>query len=215
MNTNIRITNIVTICFFFASSLVTAQNESSFKDLQQRWAQVNYQLQGKEQLVAFEQLIDTTDSYVAQQPKSAEILIWSGIIKSTYAGAKGGLGALEYAKASKRDLEKSLDIDASALHGSAYTSLGTLYFNVPGWPIAFGNDKKAKEYLLKALKIDPQGIDQNYFYAQFLQDQGDLNDSLRYYEKALAATPRVARPVADSGRRDDIRHAILELKKEL
>ena len=215
MNTNLRIAGIAIAFFLLASGYVAAQNDGSFEDLQERWAQVNYQLQGKEQISAFELLIDTADSYIAQQPKSAEMLIWSGIIKSTYAGAKGGLGALKYAKASKRDLEKAMDIDAQALHGSVYTSLGALYFNVPGWPIAFGSDTKAKEFLLKALSINPQGIDQNYFYAQFLQDQGDLNQSFRYYEKALAAAPRMGRPVADSGRSDDIRRAMLELKKEL
>ena len=35
--------------------------------------------------------------------------------------------------------------------GSAYTSLGTLYFKVPGWPVGFGDEEKAEELLRKAL----------------------------------------------------------------
>ena len=73
-----------------------------------------------------------------------------------------GLGAFNYAKASKKDLEKALSIDPDALSGSAYTSLGTLYFNVPGWPIGFGDDEKA-EQLLKSPDGKPIGIDSNYF----------------------------------------------------
>jgi hypothetical protein len=55
-------------------------------------------------------------------------------------------------------------IDPRALQGSAYTSLGSLYYQVPGWPIGFGDDKRAEAMLLKALEINPDGIDPNYFY---------------------------------------------------
>jgi len=213
MNQFIRNTSVILTFILFTCGHVIAQNDVAFKDLQKSWAQVNYQLQGKKQISAFESLMATADDYIAQQPKNPELLIWRGIIKSTYAGAKGGLTALKYAKASRRDFEQAMDINAQALHGSAYTSLGTLYFSVPGWPVAFGDDKKAKRFLLKALSINPQGIDANYFYAQFLQDQGDLGKSLRYYEKALAAEPRLGRAIADSGRRDDIRRAILALNQ--
>ncbi len=50
---------------------------------------------------------------------------------STYAGAKGGLGALSLAKKSRAVLESALMIDDQALQGSAYTSLGALYAKVP------------------------------------------------------------------------------------
>ncbi|MEH6558279.1 MAG: hypothetical protein V7459_08320 [Oceanicoccus sp.] len=198
-----------------ASGPANAGNADSLNALQQRWAEVNYQLEGKDQLTAFEQLIDKANSLTSQQPGNAPLLTWSGIIKSTYAGAKGGLGALKYAKASKEDLEKAIDIDPQALDGSALTSLGTLYFSVPGWPIGFGDDKKAKELLRKALVINPHGIDPNYFFAQFLQDQGDFSEAYRYYEKALQAEPRPTRPLADKGRRDEIHRAMLKLNEKL
>ncbi|EAW31780.1 TPR repeats containing protein [marine gamma proteobacterium HTCC2143] len=216
MKTLVKITGILTVALFtLTSGLANAGNDDSISTLQKRWAEVNYQLEGKEQITAFEQLIDKADSLVSQQPKNAPLLIWSGIIKSTYAGAKGGLGALKYAKAARTDLEKAQDIDPQALSGSAYTSLGTLYFNVPGWPIGFGDDKKAKKLLRKALTVNPHGIDPNYFFAQFLEDQGDLQEAYRYYEKALQAAPRPSRPVADKGRRDEIRSAMLKLKEKL
>ena len=54
------------------------------------------------------------------------------------------------------------------------TSLGTLYYKVPGWPIGFGSDKKAREYLAKALDLNPTGIDPNYFMGEFLFDAGRI-----------------------------------------
>jgi hypothetical protein len=70
-------------------------------------------------------------------------LIWEGIINSSWAGAIGGLGALGKVKAAKASLEQAMKLDPNALQGSAYTSLGTLYDQVPGWPIGFGDADKA------------------------------------------------------------------------
>lgn len=173
-------------------------------NLQQRWAEVNYQMKGKSQLSAFEALINDAEQVVAQYPNSAEGWIWSGIIKSTYAGAKGGLGALSSAKASKKDLEKALAIDPDALSGSAYTSLGTLYFNVPGWPIGFGDDEKAEQLLQKALKVNPQGIDSNYFYGDYLIHEKRYQEAKNYLLKAKNAPARPDRPLADAGRQKEI-----------
>ena len=76
---------------------------------------------------------------------------------------------------------------------------------MPGWPIGFGDDDKARELLTRALEINPDGIDSNYFYADFLLDQGDEDGARRYFEKALQAPARPQRPLADRGRRDEIR----------
>ncbi len=212
----VKVTGILvaTACLL-VPGFASAGNEESVSTLQKRWAEVNYQLEGKAQVTAFEQLIDKADSLLSRQPEDTSLLIWSGIIESTYAGAKGGLGALKHVNASKTFLEKAIETNPQALNGSALTSLGTLYFNVPGWPISFGDDKKAKMLLRKALIINPHGIDSNYFFAQFLEDQGDLNEAYRYYEKALQAAPRPGRPVADKGRRDEIHSSMRKLKEEL
>ena len=183
--------------------------------LQKQWAVDNYQLTDKAQIKGFESLIKQADQKISEHPDSAELYIWRGIIKSTYAGAKGGLGALKYAKAAKADLEKALKLDADSLQGSAYTSLGTLYFNVPGWPIGFGDDKKAEALLKKALQINPEGIDSNYFYGDYLRSEKRYAEAKVYMEKALQAKPRMGRPLADKGRRNEIRQALLDIEKRL
>ena len=204
-----KLSNIVMVALLFTlGQSALADVSPEVRGLQQQWAEINYQLQGKAQKEAFDALTDKAEQVVEAHPDSAEALIWSGIIKSTYAGVRGGLGALSLAKSSRRDLEKALKLDPQALEGSAYTSLGALYYSVPGWPVGFGDDDKARELLEKALTIAPDSIDANYFYAEFLQKQKDYDEARDYYKKAQKAGPRMGREIADAGRQSDIRRAL-------
>ena len=152
------------------TSVVNAQ-ENSLNAIQKQWAHVNYQLEDDAQLDAYKALIKDTEAFKAAQPNNADALIWYGIVQSSYAGAKGGLGALKHAENAKDAFEQALKMNPNALSGSAYTSLGTLFHKVPGWPIGFGDDDKAGELLQKALELNPQGIDPNYFYGEYLYDE--------------------------------------------
>lgn len=201
---------------FVLSALLLVQNAfadfaGDLKHLQDRWAEINYQLEGNAQVTAFDALTNEANALVMSNPGSAEALIWSGIIKSTYAGAKGGLGALSLAKESKADLEKAISIDANALQGSALTSLGTLYYSVPGWPVGFGDDEKAEELLKQALVQNPDGIDPNYFMGTYLIEQKRYAEARTYLEKAGKAPPRPGRALADSGRQQEIAAALAKI----
>ena len=70
--------------------------------LQQQWAHVNYELKDDAQSQAFEQLIHQARSVTIKYGDDAKSWIWSGIIQSSFAGQKGGLGALSLAKKSKK-----------------------------------------------------------------------------------------------------------------
>lgn len=176
--------------------------------LQQEWARVKYQSPAAEKEKQFELLIKDADKTVAQNPDSAEALIWHGIIESSYAGARGGLGALSHAKNARKTFEHALAINPDALSGSAYTSLGSLYYQVPGWPVGFGDDKKAQDLLKKGLAVNPDGIDPNYFYGDFLLRNGELDNAERALRKALQAPPRAGRKLADDGRRGEIQQLL-------
>ena len=58
--------------------------------------------------------------------------------------------------------------------------------------------------LTRALAINPEGIDANYFYGEFLCDQGQCVQAIPYLEKAAHAAPRPGREVADAGRHREI-----------
>jgi tetratricopeptide (TPR) repeat protein len=179
--------------------------------IQTRWADANYSPAGDAKEAAFDKLQADAAAFTARNPGRAEPLIWEGIVLSTAAGVKGGLGALGLAKESRARLEAALQIDPKALQGSAYTSLGTLYHKVPGFPVGFGSDKKARDYLEKSLALNPDGIDPNYFYGEFLFDDDDYAGARKHLEKALKAAPRPGRQSADDGRRREIRTLLAKI----
>jgi Tfp pilus assembly protein PilF len=125
------------------------------------------------------------------------------------------LNALKLVGQSKTLLLESIALNPNALHGSAYTSLGSLYYKVPVWPMSFGDKDKAKEYLEKSLEMNPKGIDSNYFYADFLYEQGRYGRAVEYFERAIAAPARPGREDADQGRRKEAKEALLKAKQKL
>ncbi len=81
--------------------------------------------------------------------------------------------------------------------------------------IGFGDNKKAEELLLKGLEINPEGIDSNYFYADFLYEKRNYKEALKYIEKSKLAKPREGREVADNGRRKEIEELEKKLNKKI
>ena len=183
---------------------------NSFDDglaaIQNEWAAAKYQTADKAaRNDAFLAVIEHAADFSAQHPDRAEALAWEGIVLSTYAGEVGAMSAMKYAKAARAALEKAEALDATALDGGVYASLGALYSKVPGGFIGFGDDQLAAQYFAKALAIDADNIDNNFFYGEFLLDQGDYAQARAVLEHALAAPPITERPVFDAGRRAEIR----------
>lgn len=168
--------------------------------LARTWDHVNYETQGPSKVTQLAAIAAQAEALARQYPGRAEPLIWKGIALSTEAGAKGGMGALGLAKEAKANLERAEKIDPNALNGSIYTSLGSLYYQVPGFPVGFGDKTKARTYLKKALAANPSGVDPNYFYADFMFREGQYAEAERALQKALAAPARPGREVADRGR---------------
>ena len=187
--------------------------ESGVADLQHKWAVIKYQVSNPdEQLAQMAALSEEADQFQAQFPNRAEPLIWDAIITSTQAGMKGGMGALKLAKRARDMLDQAIAIDGTALNGAAYTSIGSLYYQVPGGLIGFGSKKKARANLKKGLEINPDGLDSNYFYGDFLMSRKKYDEAIKVFQHALAAAPRPTRPIADKGRRAEIAAAIAEAK---
>lgn len=176
---------------------------ASIDGLATGWARANFETHDTASRAAeADKVAVAAAALAAQYPNRAEPLVWEAIATATEGGAKGGLSGLAKAKEARRLLERAEAINPAALgDGSVYTSLGSLYAQVPGFPIGFGDAGKARAYLLKALAASPNGIDSNFFYGDFLARQGDNAGAVRALEKAMAAPPRPGREVADRGRR--------------
>jgi tetratricopeptide (TPR) repeat protein len=187
----------------FIGTALGAPIDDEVARIRQEWERIKYRVAPREQESAYEKLAQESGKAMAQYPDRAEPAIWHGIVEASLAGARGGLAALALAKSARKSLEQALAIDPKALDGSAYTTLGSLFYQVPGWPIGFGDDKKALEYLQKSLALNPAGIDPNYFYGDYLFRNGNYVEAERVLLKALQAPPREGRQLADEGRRKE------------
>jgi tetratricopeptide (TPR) repeat protein len=213
---NLRsMTMIGLLAGFTGTPALASTVEDIILPIQDEWAVIKYRTPEKQQAERYHALAERARSLAETNPGKAEPLVWEGIVLSSEAGATGGLGALSIAKAAKKQLEEALKLDDKALKGSSYTSLGTLYSKVPGWPIGFGDKKKAEELLKKALAINPEGIDPNFFYGEYLYERDRHAEALKYLETALKAPPRAGRELADAGRRQEIQALIIKVRKEL
>ncbi len=189
--------------------------EESVAALQAEWEQIKYRQPADRHERAFDALAKKAAVVRSEFRDRADVDIWYAIVLASLAGARGGLGALSLAKEAKAALEQAIARDPKALEGSAYTSLGSLYYQVPGWPIGFGDKDKARELLARALAINPRGIDPNFFMGDFLYRTGDLEGARRSLELALQAPARPARPLADEGRRREVESLLALVRQKL
>lgn len=196
---------------FFVPALATNQELAR---LQAEWAEIKYKQPRESHEGRFASLAKLSGELVAKNPGDVELLIWHGIIESSHAGAKGGLGALSIVKNAKKSFERAIEMNAMALEGSALTSLGSLYYQVPGWPVGFGDDKKALEFLKKGLEVSPDGIDANFFYGDFLYRGGDYAAAEPVLRKALKAPARPGRALADEGRKGEIEDLLRKIAEK-
>ncbi|HZN24996.1 MAG TPA: tetratricopeptide repeat protein [Burkholderiales bacterium] len=205
----------VLLCMALAlSGTAWAGMEEDVARVRQEWERIKYDVPAKDREPQFEKLTKASEKIMAQYPNHAEPAIWHGIVEASHAGVKGGLGALSLAKSARKSLERAIAINPGALDGSAYTSLGSLYYQVPGWPLGFGDDATAQMLLQKGLALNPNGIDPNYFYGDFLFRSGDYAGAERTLQKALQAPPREGRKLADEGRRREVKELLQKIHEK-
>jgi tetratricopeptide (TPR) repeat protein len=205
-----------TVCGALVLSAAPARADATndaVVELQHAWAKAYYQVPEKQKEAAFKELAAKAHQVTAAHAGHVEPMVWEAIILSSYAKFAGGLGALSMVKEARDLLVQAEKEKPDALNGSIYTSLGSLYAKVPGWPIGFGDNKKAREYLEKAIKLNPDGIDPNFFYGDFLQAQGEYAKAAEYLQKALEAPARPGREDADQGRRTEVMQLLEKVRK--
>ena len=207
---------LTAILFFVCSGTTLATTlDEDIQQLSDSWAHVNFELNDDKQENAFINLIEKAQKVTSEYPNQAKAWAWSGIIKSSFAGASGGLGALSFAKDAKKDFEKAIKLDPKALAGSAYTSLGVLYHKVPGWPIAFGDDDDAEILLKKGLENNPDGKISNFFYGEFLFDERKYHQAKKHLLVAKQVPLRVNSLLADKHRQAEIEVLLAKVEKKI
>lgn len=191
-----------------------ANLDAAVADIGHQWAKAYYATPDKDKDAAFAEVISSAKNTAQQFPGKAAPIVWEAIALSSAAKVEGGFGALRKAREARDLLLNAESLDPTVINGAVYTSLGSLYANVPGWPIGFGDKKKARGYLEKAIALAPADIDSNYFYADFLANEGEYAKSAEYVKHALAAPPRPGREDADAGRRQEARSLLAMLQQK-
>ena len=197
---------LVGVLALSATTVAKAAYEDDLHALQERWAVARYQASGDEQKKQLEKLVQDADALIASHGDRADSYIWAAVIRGSLAEMANDLSALGTVKQARGNLEKALALDPQAEDGYAYGVLGLMYSKVPGWPVAFGDKKKAKELLLKGIAIAPNGMNTNYFYAQFLFEQDEYRQARTYIDKALkASAPQAGQSAVVTNRMREIR----------
>lgn len=184
----------------------------SVQNIETEWAAIYYKLPKAKQKAAYEALLAKAARLSAQFPDSAEPVFWQAVVMASNAELQDGFTALKAIHKSHDLLLEAIKMNPQTANGSAYVTLATLYYMVPKWPIAFGDNDKAEEMFKAALAINPNSIDGNYFYADFLQANNRQQEAQHYFEKAVSAPSRPEQLFADNKLKEQVKLALTNAK---
>ena len=217
MNHLLRAILVTSVSFIIGSQAAIAsdnpQMDGDVMRINNAWAHIRYQVKDRSaQFTQLAALEGEADKVVQKYPGKAEPLLWKGIIVSEEAARASTFRQLGLAARARDILSKAYAINPRVADGGAAMSLGVLYYKVPGWPIGFGSTAKARSFFQQALQQDPRGLDNNYFYGDFLAQEGDNAHARQFLLRALQAPANSNRPVWDAGRRAEVKARLAQLR---
>ncbi|MBM4202020.1 MAG: hypothetical protein FJ189_12150 [Gammaproteobacteria bacterium] len=174
------------------------------EQLDQQWADIFYDDRDSTKAKRLEDLLVRARALKAAFPGRAEPMIVMAVVLCSLAGVDWGLDSLSRVEQARQLLAQAIDLDPRAMEGAAYIALGNLYWRMPGWPISFGDDQRAKQYLANAVFLFPTAIDSNFFMADFLIDQGEYRQARPFLEQAERAPIRAVARVSDAKLKQEI-----------
>lgn len=220
----IAIASIAALLFVGKSADVQAAENPSLNAeilrLSLEWEHVKFEVDNRDEQEKQMAVIAQHAADIAQRYQGRpEAIIWVGIIISEQASMASENGspfkALGFAKRARDILEGVEKIDPVAVDAGAPTSLGVLYYRVPGFPIGFGDKSKARQYLQEAIKDAPNGLDANYFYGDFLYEQHEYPEAINVLEHALTLPAHPDRPIWDRSRRSVIKELLAKMQSNV
>lgn len=196
-------TLIISIIF---NLFISSANAEVYKQLQEKWDYIKFGIDDvKEQKKEIKKLYSLSNKILQENPNNPEVLTWVGIITVTRAEAFRDIYSIFDIRKAKKIFEKAISINPNSLHSAAEVSLAALYYKTPIWPIGIKDTEKAEGMLMHSLKVFPDNIEANYFYADYLIYSGKINESKPYYIYALEAPIRLDRVYADKYRKTKLK----------
>lgn len=124
---------------------------------------------------------------VAVNEESLESNFWLAVNYGLLGKERGVLESVRLVDPIEKHTRKALEVDESYFYGAPWRVLGRLYNQLPGWPLSRGDNKKALEYLQKALKFGPKFYLNHLYIADVyaaLKDKAKAREHLEWVIKA-------------------------------
>jgi tetratricopeptide (TPR) repeat protein len=196
------------ISVFGALAAQPTSFEETFQGLEDEWGEIFYHLQPDQQADKFKSLLPRVQELKLRNPQRAEPLILEAVVLCTLAASDWGISSLTRLSQARDLLVESIDLNPKAMDASAFITLGNLYFRLPGWPISYGDNQIARQYLEAAHKMFPDNLDSNYFLGDFWLREGNFDTALPYFEKADRAPIRYNQRLSDSKIKQELQSAL-------
>lgn len=203
---------IIFVVFLLLPHAGFAKNlESIVHSIESEWATIYFAADTSDKKSAYTRLLKRITNLSNEMPNTPELLFWQATIIASRAEHQNGIEALTAIHKAQELLLKTIAIKPETMDGSAFVTLGTLYYLAPGWPIAFGDDNKAEKYLKKGLQINPNGIESNYYYGHFLLTQDRPQKALEHFNIALKGPVRKEQVFADTQLKEEVKKIMTQI----
>jgi tetratricopeptide (TPR) repeat protein len=188
--------------------------DAEFASIAQGWDEARYGISDERtQIVALGLLTVQLASLAERYPCDARIRVWQGVILAGEADDSDWIDALRLAGEARSVLQSvsgaPLDRDATIMRE---VTLGALYAQAPPFPISFGDAREAEAHFRRALAVDPNGLEPNYYFADFLFRQHRYREANTVAQTALRAAPRANRDLGDRGERGDLTELLAAIR---
>ncbi|MFZ4503880.1 MAG: hypothetical protein ACOYM1_08010 [Methylovulum sp.] len=202
-------------CFIWVPiSSLAATLDDTINTFESAWASIYYRQDNTEKARDYEQLLLTIKKSYADYPQQPELIFFEALVTASRAEYLAPLAALDSIAYVRTILSQIITLKPSTMAGSAYVVLATLYHQAPAWPIAFGDDKKAEELFKAALTINPNSLDGNYYYGQFLVAKNAPKDAEFYFKQTVKIPLRPKQLLSDSQLRLAAQQALTQLAQQ-
>lgn len=139
-------------------------------------------------IALYNNCFETADKALAGNADEVVALYWKAVAMGKLSEERGILNAQRMTRPMENLFLRVITLDEHYDNAGGHKALGRMYFRLPGFPISFGDKKKAIFHLKRALELYPHDIIARAFYAEALYDMGKKQEALQLAE-AIVATP--------------------------
>ena len=184
-----------------AGSGPVSAREDGLVAIAQEWDQAQYATASDHSaMIALRRLGAHVDALAVGHSGDVNLLAWRAIALAAEADVTDGPQALFVAGRARRLLEAAVAQHPDReIRGMLEATLGALYFEVPGFPLGFGDRVAAEAHFRASLAADPANPESLFYYGDFLLAQHRDREAVASFRQALSALPRLGRAVGDAG----------------